>query len=93
MEGSLRHFIVTQRFLGFLRCENLAGFTLSARECLWIASLTIDHLLEADGPSTGRVEIQLPPYPRNRTQLGNRGMSEMCRYCCKSLFGVANENS
>jgi hypothetical protein len=27
----------------------------------------------------GGLEIQLPPYPRNRTQLGNRGMSEMCQ--------------
>jgi hypothetical protein len=26
----------------------------------------------------GGLEIHLPPYPRNRTQLGNRGMSEMC---------------
>ena len=25
MEGSLRRFIVAQRFLGFLRCENLTG--------------------------------------------------------------------
>ena len=27
----------------------------------------------------GGLEIQLPLYPRNRTQLGNRGMSEMCQ--------------
>src|SRR6476660_8769037 len=24
------------------------------------------------------LEIQLPPYPRNQTQFGNRGMSEIC---------------
>jgi hypothetical protein len=33
----------------------------------------------------GGLEIQLPPYPRNRTQLGNRGMSEMCQYRPKGL--------
>jgi hypothetical protein len=27
----------------------------------------------------GGLEIQLPLYPRNRTQLGNRGMYEMCQ--------------
>src|SRR6476659_2052626 len=41
-----------------------------------------------DGP-----EIRLPLFPRKRTQVGNRAMSVSCRYCCKSLFGVANENS
>jgi hypothetical protein len=33
----------------------------------------------------GGLEIQLPPYPRNRTQLGNRGMSEICQYRPKGL--------
>lgn len=33
----------------------------------------------------GGLEIQLPLYPRNRTQLGNRGMSEMCQYRPKGL--------
>jgi hypothetical protein len=28
-----------------------------------------------------------------RTQVRPRAMSEKCRYCCRSLFGVANENS
>jgi hypothetical protein len=32
----------------------------------------------APGAALGGLEIQLPLYPRNRTQLGNRGMSEMC---------------
>jgi hypothetical protein len=32
VEGSLGRFILTQRFLGFLRCKNLAGFALSLRE-------------------------------------------------------------
>jgi hypothetical protein len=45
MEGSLRRFIGTQGFLGFLRCEDLAGFALSPRESLWFESLAIDHLL------------------------------------------------
>src|SRR5258707_14633668 len=45
MEGSLRHFKVAQGFLGFLRCENLAGFALSPCQCLWLESLSIDHLL------------------------------------------------
>src|SRR6266478_5596791 len=31
--------------------------------------------------------------PQERTSSGCLGMSEKCRYCCKSLFGVANENS
>ena len=35
--------ILTQRFLGFLRCKNLAGFALSLREYLWVASLITDH--------------------------------------------------
>jgi hypothetical protein len=33
----------------------------------------------------GGLEIQLPPYPQNRTQLGNRGMSEMFQYRPKGL--------
>ena len=45
MEGSLRRFMVTQRFLGLLPRENPAGFTLGTREDLWLASLMIYHLL------------------------------------------------
>jgi hypothetical protein len=45
MECSLRLFILTQRFLSFLRCESLTGFALSPRECLWLEPLTIVHAL------------------------------------------------
>ena len=37
----------------------------------------------------GRLEIQLPLYPRKQTLLGNRGMSEKCRFCCKSRLRQA----
>jgi hypothetical protein len=45
MECSLRRFIGTQRFLGFLRCESLAGFALRPRESFWFEALATDHLL------------------------------------------------
>jgi hypothetical protein len=31
--------------------------------------------------------------PKGRTLFDEVGMSQMCRFCCKSLFGVSNENS
>ena len=37
-------------------------------------------------------EVQLPVYPRKRTQDGHLAMSVACRYCCKSLFRVKYEN-
>jgi hypothetical protein len=45
MQGSLRRFIVTQRLLGFLRCENLAGFALSLHGSLGLVSLPNIHVL------------------------------------------------
>jgi hypothetical protein len=38
-------------------------------------------------------ETGLPKYPRKQTSSEPIGMSQTCRYCCKSLFGVTNENS
>jgi hypothetical protein len=43
-----------------------------------------DRLNPPPKAAFGGLEIQLPLYPRKQTQLGNRGMSEKCRYCCKS---------
>ena len=40
----------------------------------------------APGAALGGLEIQLPLYPRNRTQLGNRGMSEMCHTVPRALL-------
>ena len=45
MEDSLCRFMVTQRLLGFLRRENLAGFALGPRKDLWVAPVAIDHPL------------------------------------------------
>ena len=48
----------------------------------------------------GRELINLPgglltksAIPRQRTKSASQQIDAMCRYCCKSLFGVANENS
>ncbi len=35
----------------------------------------------------------LPVYSDKQTFSASIGMSQRCRYCCKSLFGVANESS
>ena len=35
----------------------------------------------------------LPLYPRKQTSDGPLVTSVLCRYCCKSLFELANENS
>jgi hypothetical protein len=35
--------------------------------------------------------VAVAAYLRNRTQLRHYGMSETCRYCCKSLFEVVKE--
>src|ERR1700679_1496837 len=40
-----------------------------------------------DGP-----EIRLPLYHSKRTPVGRRGMSERCRYCCKSRKSKDDEN-
>jgi hypothetical protein len=37
--------------------------------------------------------ICFPLFTQQRTSPRYFGMSVSCRYCCKSLFGVANENS
>jgi hypothetical protein len=36
----------------------------------------------------GRLEIQLPLYPRKQTRLGNRGMSEKCQHRTFSLTTI-----
>src|SRR5258705_12350216 len=87
MEGSLRHFIVTQGFLGFLRCENLAGFALSPCQCLWLESLSIDHLLAmresvkmfptaqpaAQPPNAARRDHGMAAATHRTTPIGGRG--------------------
>src|SRR5258707_14376457 len=37
------------------------------------------------------VDQSLPIYPDKQTFSESDGMSQMCRYCCKSLFGVRSE--
>jgi hypothetical protein len=81
MEGSLRRFIGTQGFLGFLRCEDLAGFALSPRESLWFESLAIDHLLaKQDGQkcSPGQLGERVhDPQQRIRHLSGWRNLEEL----------------
>jgi hypothetical protein len=52
------------------------------RRDVWVWRLAdvgvLTNVRFAPEAALGRLDIQLPPYPRNRTQLGNRGMSEMC---------------
>jgi len=46
-------------------------------ELLMVFDLPNDRI--APKAALGRLEIQLPLYPRKQTQLGNRGTSEKCR--------------
>jgi hypothetical protein len=66
------------------RARDLAMFKLAIDSKLRGCDLAHERPLSPEA-ALGGLEIQLPPYPRNRTQLGNRGMSEMCQYRPKGL--------
>jgi hypothetical protein len=65
------------------RLENASRFELSFR---------VENVRKGSNPEILTTSRCFPLFPRKRTQVGHRAMSEKCRYCCKSLFRVKYEN-